>query len=174
VTRKVDRMGGDWPVFGANNAHTGGYAATLGRHRFVPAWSATNATTNPVITGDGRVYASFGTYQGTDSSVSSYDLQTGQKLWSMPLPAASSISPPTFHRGLVYLQRGRSLTPADLRCFDASTGALRWAAPFASQGFFYYAPTVDDRGIFMNGGEHGGLYRFGLDGTPAFHYYPMQ
>lgn len=169
VNQVPDRFGGDWPTFGAGNSRSGYYPAALTRHKFLPGWTAASAGRNPVATGSGRVYASVGGGFDASSGISAFSLHTGQKLWTTDIPAGFSMNPPAFHRGKVYVQRGKNTSDSpDLRSFDAATGTLQWTAPFDAQWESYYAPAVDDTGIFVNGGTYGGMYGFNLDGTQRF------
>lgn len=169
INQVPDRFGGDWPTFGATTSHAGSYPATLGQHKFLPAWTIPQTGSNPVVTGGGRIYSVQGSGFAQGASVSAYAPATGIQLWTTALPVSFSVNPSTYFRGKIYMQRGKNTSDTpDLRCFDAPTGRLEWTSTFGAQWEAYFAPTVDDTGIFINGGGSGGLYGFGLDGTERF------
>ncbi|MDB6071456.1 MAG: hypothetical protein JWL81_2627, partial [Verrucomicrobiales bacterium] len=169
VNQVPDRFGGDWPTFGANTSHTGTYPATLSQHKFLSGWTIPQIGNNPVVTGGGKVYTVQGGYFGEGPFIAAHAIDTGAKLWSASMPTSFGVNPPTYHRGKVYMQRakGTNDTP-DLRCYDGGTGTLLWKSTFGAQWENYFAPTIDDTGIYVNGGSYGGIYKFGLDGTEVF------
>jgi outer membrane protein assembly factor BamB len=104
-------------------------------------------------------------------SVKAFDLTTGAQQWSFPVLASFSTNPPTVHNGRVYFQRGKGSNDASspqLFCLNADTGAQIWASVFAAQSESYEAPSVNDQGIFINGGTYGGMYGFNPDGSQRF------
>lgn len=175
VNQVPDKFGGDWPTFGANNSHTGAYPATLGRHKFIPGWTLDKAGSNQAVTGQGRVYITSGGYFTDGNAFSAYDLNSGAKLWSFPLPSSYSINPPTYHRGRVYMQRGKGTSDyPELICADAATGKVAWRSVFGAQWERYFAPVVSDEAIYVAGGDYGGIYGFDLDGNQLFFDYQEQ
>lgn len=169
VNQVADRFGGDWPTFGASPSHTGAYPATLGKHKFLPAWTVASGGIQQVATGNGRLYSVAGFSFG-NSGLSAYDLATGTRLWNAVLPSSFSLNPPTYHRGRLYMQRGKGTGDSpELRCYDAASGIMQWKADFSAQWESYFAPAVDDSGVYINGGYYGGIYRFGLDGVQRFY-----
>lgn len=171
VTQVPDRFGGDWPTFGAGNSHNGAYPATLGLHKFLPAWTVANAGADPVATGQGRVFLTRGgRFTETGNALAAYQLSNGAPVWSTPLTSSVSFNPPTYHRGRAYIQKSQGLQdPPQLICVDAATGGIQWKSRFDAQWESYFAPVVSDEGIFMNGGSVGGVYGFSLEGTELFH-----
>lgn len=169
VNQVPDRFGGDWSTFGANNSHSGAYPATLGRHKFLPSWTAANAGPNQAVTGQGRVYTTGGGYFTQENTFTAYDLNTGGKLWSFPLPPSYSINPPSYRRGRVYMQRGKGTEDyPELICLDAANAALQWRSRFGAQWERYNAPVVTDDAVYIEGGDYGGIYGFGMNGVRLF------
>jgi hypothetical protein len=174
VVTPANRFGGDWPTFGGSSRHTGFHLARLGKHYFKEAWTRqihpTNAL-NRVATGDGRVFSSATSGINLSASINALDLVTGQFLWTADMPSSSTVNPPTYHDGTVYFQRGERVyngADSQLIALDASTGTRRWASAFGPQSGLYEAPAVTDSGAWINGGTHGGIYGFNLDGSQKF------
>lgn len=173
TVRPADRFAGPWETFGGGSSHTGKHPATLGRHVFVEAWHAPikdSFKLNRPAIANGRVFVNYdGHFLSGD--LRALDLTTGSTLWTHPIPYSFSVNPPTWHDGRVYFQRGKGTsdpTGPQLFCLDASTGEEIWTAKFGAQWETYEAPTVDDSGIWINGGTYGGMYGFTHDGAQMF------
>ncbi len=175
VREKLDRFGGDFPTLGRDAARSGYYPATLGPHVWQAKWVTQLMTdssqfgpfnSQPAI-GGGRVFA-VETHPSGLGALVALDLRTGVKVWSYPFAVDLgffTLSPPAYFQGRVYLQRSYGLDDTNLWCFDAATGTLVWKAPFVSQTVYFGSPVVTKDGIWMQGGDTGGLYHFGLDGS---------
>jgi outer membrane protein assembly factor BamB len=63
---------------------------------------------------------------------------------------------------MAYVQTGKAvqLIPPYLRGLDADTGAVVFQTPFGAQWESYYAPTIHDGKVYVNGGTYGGMYAF--------------
>ena len=170
ITANSDRFAGDWSSLGRDAARTGYYPATFGVHVWQPKWETVLAAgvTQAVISQD-MVFATNG--QGATASLAwGLNLRTGVKAWTHTFEKAFSLSPATIHRGRLYIQRSNNTigTGTNLWCFNATNGGLRWISQFSSQWEVFGAPAVTDAGIWMQGGYYGGLYHYGLDGTPLY------
>ncbi len=156
---------GDWPTFGNGPAHTGYQPITLGANLYQAGWSVSYPTSNglnQVAVAGGRIFVTPLSRFG-DSFLSTLDASSGTELWRRQFVSSNSVNPPTFDSGRVYVQKGNSITPGNdsqLWCLDAATGNTNWFAPFGAQWERYFAPTVFNGGVWINGGTFGGLYGF--------------
>jgi len=174
AVRPADRFAGDWPTFGGSPAHTGRHPAALETTHFIPSWSKTVQEATPLnraAIADGRAFVvPIGRF-ARGLAAQALDLQTGEWLWSFPIPSSNSSNPPSVYNGRVYFQRGKGTSdPVGPQLFslNAETGAQLWAASFGAQWESYEAPAVSDLGAFINGGAYGGVYGFNLDGSQRF------
>jgi hypothetical protein len=155
--------GVDWPTFGNNPSHTGYAPVNLGSHTWVAGWTSNLGTTalNQVAVGNGRVFVA-PTSRFGNAVLVSLDAVTGAENWRYTVGSASSMNPPTYADGRVYFQNGKgtSTPPSLLTCLDALNGHSLWTQPIAAQWESYYAPTVADGGVWVNGGYYGGMYGF--------------
>jgi outer membrane protein assembly factor BamB len=152
-----------WPMFQGNARHTGYVPVSLDLTRATLRWQQNLARPiHPVAAGDGKVFASLRTRFDDVTSLFAFDAFTGSPLWSRNLGPVSSMNPPSAAYGVVYVQAGKGLTENDasLRAFDAATGDLLFHAPISAQWESYYAPTIVDGGVYVNGGYYGGMYGF--------------
>ncbi|MEO5716690.1 MAG: PQQ-binding-like beta-propeller repeat protein [Luteolibacter sp.] len=165
----ANRLGGDWPMFGGNSRHTGFQPARLGKHRLVPVWTQQVHPSSPlhrVATGDGKVYAT--PLYGNAPVVTALDLATGEPVWTHAFNWNYTLNPPAYHNGRVYLQRVNNNSDTQLWALAAGDGGAVWSAPHAAQWDQYESPTVTDAGIWINGGNTGGLYGFDPAGSQRF------
>jgi len=150
---------GEWRTFGNGMAHTGYFPGRMSDSRLVLAWEKTLDTSvdlQQVAVGQGRVYVSPYRYP-TVTDLWALDEQTGEQVWNRKLPEASSINPPTYVDGYIYLQRGNHGSDSQVLCLNASTGVTRWSAPFSAQWDHHYAPAVGDGRVWVRGGGYGGV-----------------
>jgi uncharacterized repeat protein (TIGR01451 family) len=162
--------GGDWTTFGNGSSHTGYYPASLSGAVFLPVWSTNlGENLNQAAVGAGRVYVTPVTYFGP-TFVAALDALTGRPLWQDTFNSAFSINPPTYDSGRLYVQRGDSYDDTQLWCLNAPDGSTNWSAPHSAQWERYYAPTVYNGDIWVDGGAYGGLYGFNSDGAQLFFY----
>jgi hypothetical protein len=164
-------LAADWPGFQGNPAHTGYVPQSLNTSEFALKWQITGANgqpLNPVAVGDGKVLVSNPSYFG-DAGLYAYDAASGASLWHVEYSGLHSVNPPAYANGRVYIQTGKvssSSTPPYLRAYEASTGQLAFQSAFDAQWENYYAPTVFDDVVYVNGGSYGGMYAFSaIDGT---------
>jgi len=154
---------GSWPTFQANPAHTGHVAAILEPETFSLRWTravAAGRALNPVSGGDGRVFVSVLTYFGGGQGLFALDARDGEILWSKEFGSVFSVNPPAYAYGNVYIQSGNHSTDTWLHAFDGATGERVFKSPHAAQWERYYAPTVVDGAVYVDGGYYGGMYAF--------------
>lgn len=163
-------FGRDWPTFGNGPDHTGRYPGSLGSQTFVLRWSqAVGAAMNPLAVAEGKVFYSITGNWNNFMYAFALDANTGAEVWRSQFNPASSLNPPTYFKGSVYLQRGNNGGDTQLWALNSSDGTVRWQAPHAAQWERYLAPAVSDSGVFVDGGTYGGIYGFNQNtGTQKF------
>ena len=158
----------EWPTFGNGPAHTGYVPISLANSTFNPRWQVSvGGNLQQAAIGMNRVFV-------TSSSGSQYmaavDVNSGRLVWRYNFASCFSLNPPTYDSGSVLAQRCNNDSDTQLWSIDANTGAVRWSARLTSQWEHYFAPTVADGKIWVDGGSFGGLY--GVDeatGTQLFY-----
>jgi outer membrane protein assembly factor BamB len=160
----------DWQMFGHDSAHSGNNPVELGRPPMVGAWTATIAAAgnalHPVVAEGGTAFVTYEKLPGPGSApLVAVSLSDGSFLWMVDF-GANTIGHPAVVGGTVYVQ---TTGVSSLSALDAATGAVRWNAPFDSQAFNYWAPTVGGSMVYINGGRYGGMYGFQVaDGSQVF------
>ncbi len=151
----------DWSQFGNGPDHPGRYPGALGVQAWVERWSyAFSSAINPLAIGGGRVFV---TPTGNSSNYMhavALDAVTGGEIWRTQFMPGNSMNPPSYHKGLVYLQRGNHSTDTQLWALDAGDGGVKWSGSHQAQWESYLAPAVSDLGVFVNGGYYGGMLGF--------------
>lgn len=155
----------EWNTYQGNERHTGYVPTTVNVSGIEPLWNRTfSATLNPVAIGAGQIYASEQGRFSIGRSLSAIDSRTGEDNWVHPdFGRVNSINPPAYANGHVYLQTGKESSsgiPPYLYSFDASSGSLDYRSIFSAQWESYYAPTVFEGDVYINGGYYGGAYRY--------------
>ncbi len=154
-----------WPMFQKDASHTGYIPITIAPGTFRQKWERTIGTydLNPVTVSYGKIFVSGKTYFN-NFGLYALDATTGNTLWSKQFGEVFSVNPPSFAYGNVYIQTGKGIgSTADapyLRAYKADTGELVFRKEFAAQWERYYAPTIYDGTIYINGGYNGGMYAF--------------
>ncbi|MCE5268513.1 MAG: M36 family metallopeptidase [Planctomycetaceae bacterium] len=153
----VMSLNGDWSTLGNGPSHTSYFPGILGDAPLTSLLWSVSIAANQVAVADGRVYVT-----PDSSGLVALNETTGVQLWKYTFAAANSINPPTFDSGHVYVQREdhSSVGGNQLFSIDATTGVMTWSAPFDAQWESYFAPTVADGKIFVDGGYYGGMYGF--------------
>jgi subtilisin family serine protease/outer membrane protein assembly factor BamB len=155
--------GPDWPTFGNGPAHTGYSPTNIGSQLWLEQWNQNFGTDalNQVAVGDGRVFVA-PTSRFANAALVTLDSVTGAEIWRCAVGAASSMNPPTYANGRVYFQNGKgtSTPPSQLTCLDSGDGHSLWVQPIAAQWESYFAPTVANGGVWVDGGNNGGMYGF--------------
>ncbi len=167
TTNSVTSLGlsGDtgWPMYQANPSHTGYTPTSLVPSQLVLRWQKTltpNQSLNPVAAGDGKVFVSTYVYFNAMDQFFALDAGSGNILWKMNFGSIYSVNPPSYAYGNVYIQTGNHSSDTYLWAFKGDTGSLVFRSPFSAQWERYYAPTVYDGSIYIDGGYYGGMYSF--------------
>ena len=150
----------NWPQYQGNPEHTGYLPVTLNPstlvHRYTRLVSSSTGTWfEPLTVADGKIFAT-----GTDRVLRVLDASTGTELWQIAFPTANSVNPPSYANGRVYVQTGNHASDTYLRCYNANTGALVFQTNHLAQWERYYAPTIRDGSVWVDGGTYGGMYCF--------------
>ncbi len=166
----------NWWTFGYDSSHSGYNPAELGVPPMTGQWATTIASPaalSPACAEEGRAFVTYGA-AGSASKMVAIGLSDGSVLWTHDFGAVSSVGHPTVVRGTVYVQTNKGLganATSNLWALDATSGDVRWAAPFDSQFDNFWAPTVGGSAVYIDGGRYGGLYGFRVaDGTQMFFY----
>jgi len=114
---------------------------------------------NPVTAAHGRVFVSEIGYFN-NPSLYALDTATGDTLWSKSYGSVFSANPPSYAYGNVYIQTGNHASDTYLRAYDAGTGDFVFQTAHAAQWERYYAPTIFEGAVYVNGGYYGGMYAF--------------
>jgi len=150
-----------WPMYQADSRHTGYLPVTPNVSRFQLLWQRNlGLPLNPVAGGDGKVFATGVTYFAGTSPLYALDAATGVTLWSYNFGSVFSVNPPSYAYGNVYVQSGNHATDTWLHAFDGTTGAHVFRAHHEAQWERYFAPTIADGKVYLDGGYYGGMYAF--------------
>jgi len=153
----------EWETFQADSRHSGHVPIPLDPETFTFKWQKTivaDRSLNPVTAAGGKVYVSTLVYFAPGPSLFALDARDGETLWSKDFGDVFSVNPPAYAYGNVYVQTGRHAGNTFLWAFDANTGSQVFKAPHDAQWERYYAPTIVDDGVYVNGGSYGGMYAF--------------
>ena len=164
----------NWWMFGYSALHTGYNTAELGVPPAIGQWDATIGSGEvlpPACAEDGRAFVTYGT-NGSPSLLVAVSIADGSTLWSHDFGSPFSLGHASVVNGTVYVQTNKGISnipESKLWAFDAMNGSVSWSAPFASQAENFWGPAVGGRGVYINGGQYGGLYGFdAIDGTRLF------
>lgn len=150
-----------WPMYQADSRHTGFLPVTPTPSRFQLLWQRNlGLPLNPVSAGDGRVFCTPITYFAGNSPLFALDAANGATLWSTNFGGVFSVNPPSYAYGNVYVQTGNHGSDTWLHAFDGATGERVFRTPHSAQWERYFAPTVQDGKVYLNGGYYGGMYAF--------------
>jgi outer membrane protein assembly factor BamB len=153
----------DWPTYQGNTSHTGYVPIEMDTTKFEMIWqkqiSNDEQPLNPIAVGDGKVFASLYGYFDSEGLVT-LDAETGEILWSKQFGDVFSVNPPAYDNGKIYIQTGNHSDDTYLRAYNADDGTLIFQANHAAQWERYYAPTIYDGIVYIDGGYYGGMYAF--------------
>jgi hypothetical protein len=152
-----------WPMFQADSRHTGYRPLSFRPEQFVLRWQrdvVRGVGLNPVTAADGKVFCTLRVYFGTLESLHTLDAKDGTKLWSKTFSNVFSVNPPSYAYGNVYVQTGNHGSDTWLRAYQADNGNPVFQSPHSAQWERYFAPTIDDGKVYVNGGYYGGMYAF--------------
>jgi cysteine-rich repeat protein len=157
----------DWTTYQANKEHTGHVDVDLDPASFSLRWAKKfgyQGLVRQVAAADGKVFLSLQNDVFDDAAMYALDSGTGDTVWSKAFGAVYSVSPPAYAYGNVYIQSSKNLPssiPPLLHAFDADDGTIVFQSQlFDDQWESYYAPTVDDGEVFVNGGYYGEMSSF--------------
>jgi len=154
---------GVWPMFQADARHSGYLPVRLDPAQFTVRWQRDiggEFALNPVAAGDGKVFVSLRTYFGSTTNLFALNALGGETIWSKGFGSVFSVNPPSYAYGNVYIQTGNHSSDTWLHAFDGDTGDVLFKAPHSAQWERYFAPTIHDYKIYINGGYYGGMYGF--------------
>lgn len=161
-----------WTTYQGNASHTGYVPVTLDPATFTVRWTRTPVAgkgLNPVTAAEGKVFVTQYTYFSQSTNLYALDAATGNTLWSVDFGYIFSANPPAYDNGNVYVQTGNHTPGSYLRAYNATTGAPIFSSPFSAQWERYYAPTIYDGTVYINGGYYGGMYAYNaLTGTQSW------
>src|SRR5207249_2602825 len=142
---------------------------TINPAQFTLKWQKTipgGFALNPVTAADGKVLVSQAAYFDANAGLYSLDASTGNTLWGKTFGSVNSINPPSYANGNVYIQTCNHASDTYLRAYDANTGNLVFRSAHQAQWESYYAPTIFQGRVYIDGGYYGGMYSFdALTGT---------
>lgn len=150
-----------WSTYQGNPSHDGYVPIGLDPSQFALRWQKTipgGRQLNPVSAADGKVFVSQSNSNG--DALFALNSETGNTLWTKNFGAPFSVNPPSFGYGNVYIQTGNHGSDTYLRAYNAVTGDLVFRTPHSAQWESYYAPTVFQNRVYVNGGYYGGMYSF--------------
>lgn len=149
-----------WTTYQGDPSHDGYVPLSLDPATFSVLWQRSLSTSNlnPVTTANGGVFVSG--YFPSDGKLQMLDAATGETKWSRGYSGVS-VNPPAYANGLVYIQTGRGTSDTPyLWAYNANTSAQVYSVTFGAQSESYYAPTIVDNTVYVNGGAYGGMYAF--------------
>jgi len=165
--------GDQWPMYQANPSHTGFIPVSVDPTKFALRWQVQigSLPLNPVTAaGGGHVFVSkIGYFDFNGPSLYALDSGSGASIWSKDFGNVFSVNPPSYSNGTVYIQTGQDTAGSAapyLHAYDAATGTLLFRSEFGAQWENYYAPTIYQGKVYIDGGEFGGMYSF--DGSTGY------
>lgn len=168
---------GAWPQFQADARHSGYQPIVLDPRGASLLWSRTldaRYTVQPVAAANGLVFATLRTTNLADvPQLFALRGATGEVLWSRGFGPVSSVNPPSYAFGNLYLQTGKPSGPnvdAALHALDARTGEPAFRTIHGAQWEVYGAPAIAGRTACVNAGYVGGMDAFdALSGERLWH-----
>jgi len=116
----------DWPSYQHDTAHTGRTTASPAPDKLTLKWSAPTGYATPLIVGNNVIATHNGQGTGTDSTIRSFNLNTGAVNWSFtgsytfPSQAAYGNGLVTFTAGIIGADANKLIV------LDSATGALKY------------------------------------------------
>jgi len=165
-----------WETYQGDERHSGYVPLSLEPEVFALRWQrevAAGVSLNPVTAADGKVFVSLLRHFGVGESLFVLDARDGEPLWSRDFGSVFSVNPPAYGYGNVYIQTGNHGRDTYLWAFDAETGAKVFQSPHSAQWERYYAPTIYDGNVYVNGGYYGGMYAFDAFSGASLWFYDL-
>ncbi len=164
----------DWTMFQGNAAHTGFVPVTIDPNVVTTRWQTTAVASvtnlyyplgSTLTTANGQFFLA----DTASNILYARNENDGSTVWQYSFAALTfpSVNPPSVANGVVYIAAGQQSTTF-MYAFNATTGALVFKSPMASQWENYLAPTIGASGIYQNSGTYGGLYAFNTAGTQLY------
>ena len=163
LTNNTNAQDNIWTMYQGDANHTGYVPISLKPHNFALRWSINfgdNKQLNPVVAADGKVFVTKLIYFNDVEQLVALDAMTGTRLWGKSFGSVFSVNPPSYGYGNVYIQTGNHSSDTFLRAYNADTGDLIFKSPHSAQWERYYAPTIYEGKVYINGGSYGGMYSF--------------
>jgi outer membrane protein assembly factor BamB len=152
-----------WEMYQGDPRHTGLASIPVEPDVFTLRWQrdiGSGRALNPVTAADGKVFVSLMSYFHQGPSLFVLDDRDGEVLWSRDFGDPFSVNPPSYAFGNVYIQTGDHGSNTFLHAFDAESGQRVFQSPHSAQWERYYAPTIYQGSVYVNGGYYGGMYAF--------------
>jgi len=98
-----------WTTYQGDASHDGYVPVSLDPAAFSLLWQRSLSTSalHPVTAGNGEVFVSTPSRFSSGTHLQTLDAATGQTKWSKDYGEVSSVSPPAYANGLVYIQTGK-------------------------------------------------------------------
>ena len=159
----------NWPMYQCNAKHNGYVPIALNPEEFSLRWEkqiGDSRSLNPISAANGKVFVSVQSrFANNGDNLFALDSRDGETLWKInDLTGSSSINPPSYSYGNVYIQTGKGTSSGPsspyIHCFKADTGEVIFKSQTSAQWESYLAPTIYDGSVYINGGYYGGMYGF--------------
>ncbi len=152
--------GREWTQFGNGPDHPGRYQGSLGTEQWTQRWEYASSQLNPLAVAAGKVFVVPTGNLNNYLYAIALDAATGAEAWRAQFLPGNSMNPPSYHRGVMYTQRGNNSSDTQLFALDVSNGSVLWSTPHNAQWNRYFSPAVSDLGVYVHGGTFGGIYGF--------------
>lgn len=142
-----------WSQVGRTAAHAGYNPTVSGESEPTLAWEkeVEGSLTTPTVT-DGTIYVTRGvpTRDGTQATIEAYAVDSGDRLWDLPLDTEFEYNAPlSNHRPIVHGRRIYAVSDDGLVAADRDTQEFAWKKTV--DAFLNDPPTVTDDGLFVTG-----------------------
>jgi outer membrane protein assembly factor BamB len=168
----------NWRMFQYDEAHAGYSPTEPGVPPLSDAWTwpvpdaGSLLSLHPVAAENGTVFVTYDLDLATAGPLVALNVHDGTVVFSHDFGSTTGTGHPCVVDGTVYVQTSKGLNAGDsaqLWALDATNGNVRWSVPFDSQGERYWAPTVANGVVYIDGGRFGGMYAFHVaDGSQVF------
>lgn len=158
-----------WAMFQANSSHTGYIPITINPRDISFRWKKKIGTTSQVVAAGNYVFFSDSGYFGTQHLYAAE--KNGKLAWGKSFTGISSINPPSYSNGIVYMQSVNNDRDTYLRAYHSKSGNFIFQSPHGAQWEHYLAPTIYKGTVYIDGGAYGGMYSFnGKNGQENWFY----
>jgi outer membrane protein assembly factor BamB len=106
---------------------------------------------SPATESGGRVFVS------GNGSVAAVDARTGAPAWTYSLGNVSSVDPPAYGDGRVFVGTGGH-SDSYVYGIDAASGSVAFRTAYGNQWSSWFAPVVSGGTVYKAGGYYGGMY----------------